>query len=396
MSGPDHAFVYAPQLASFDLSRDHPFKPVRLELTRTLLESAGLLTDAQLVAPAPLPDEALLGVHDKRFVAAVKAASKGEEVANAQQFGLGTSDNPIFTGMHEAVLGVVAATVTAVDQVALGRSLRAASFAGGLHHAMPARASGFCLYNDLAVAIHRAVHHHGLRVAYVDLDAHHGDGVQWIFYEEPAVLTVSLHESGRYLFPGTGATYETGKGRGRGAAVNVPLEPYTEDESFLEVLELVVPTALRRFAPDLIVLQAGADMHAHDPLADMHLTLAAMRRSYERLVELAEELTGGRIVVTGGGGYDPYRTVPRAWGHAWAALTGTQLPPDLPTRWREQWLESLGSLATNLPQHAYDDPATFAPQPRRAAISRRNRLVASRTMSTLNELWNSTGKDGGR
>ncbi len=395
MKGPDHAFVYAPELAGFDLSADHPFKPVRLELTRTLLESCGLLQPEQLVTPAPLAEQALLSVHDHRFVEAVKAASRGEKVPNAQAYGIGTSDNPVFGGMHEAVLGVAAATVTAVDLVASGQARRAANFSGGLHHALAARASGFCLYNDLAVAIRRAVDQHGLRVAYVDLDAHHGDGVQWIFYEDPDVLTVSLHESGRYLFPGTGHTYETGKGAGRGRSVNVPLEPYTEDESFLEAFDLVVPAALRWFRPDLIVLQAGADMHAHDPLADMSLTLNAMQESYRRVAALADELTEGRLVVTGGGGYDPYRTVPRAWSHAWAVLTHQELPEELPGEWLDEWRERLGNAAVNLPTTSREDARDFAPVPRRAAISRRNRLVAARTIETLQELWSSE-VDGGR
>ena len=391
----DHAFVYAPDLAGFDLSRDHPFKPIRLELTRTLLQRTGLLSEEQLVTPAPLPDKALLDVHDARFVEAVKAASRGDTVPDAQLYGLGTSDNPIFAGMHEAVLGVVAATVTAVELVASGRAKRAANFSGGLHHALAARASGFCLYNDLAVGIRHAVRNHGMRVAYVDLDAHHGDGVQWIFYEDPAVLTVSLHESGRYLFPGTGHTYETGKGAGRGTAVNVPLEPYTEDESFLEVFALVVPAALRHFQPDLIVLQAGADMHTRDPLADMSLSLTAMAESYRRMVALANEVSGGRLVVMGGGGYDPYRTVPRAWAHAWAALTDTELTGALPGEWLEEWRAKLGSLGSNLPTAAGEEPNEYPPAPRRAAITRRNRLVATRTIETLQELWRKQDLNGG-
>ena len=396
MKGPDHAFVYDPQLAGFDLAEDHPFKPIRLELTRTLLQSCGLLTADQLVAPAPLAERALLEVHDHRFVEAVKAASRGEDEHGARSYGLGTSDNPIFEGMHEAVMGVAAATVTAVDLVATGRARRAANFAGGLHHAQAARASGFCLYNDLAVAIRRAVDEHGLRVAYVDLDAHHGDGVQWLFYEDADVLTVSLHESGRYLFPGTGHTYETGKGAGRGHSVNVPLEPFTEDESFLEVFDLVVPTALRWFQPDLILLQAGADMHVRDPLAEMSLTLNAMQESYRRVATLADELTGGRLVITGGGGYDPYRTVPRAWAHAWAALTDQQLPEELPSAWLAEWRERLGSLAADLPDTSQEDAGEFPPVPRRAAIARRNRLVATRTIEMLQELWDSLELDGGR
>jgi acetoin utilization protein AcuC len=377
-------------MADFELAADHPFKPVRLELTRTLLQATGLLTPAQVVAPTPVSDEDLLNVHERRYVQAVMAASRGEEVEGAVAYGLGSSDNPIFPGMHQAVLGLVAATVTAVDLVASGAARTAANFGGGLHHGLAARASGFCLYNDLAVAIRQAVDRHGVRVAYVDLDAHHGDGVQWLFYESPEVLTVSLHESGRYLFPGTGHTYETGKGAGRGGAVNVPLEPYTEDDSFLQAFELVVPRALRHFQPDLLVLQAGADMHHHDPLADMSLTLTGMAASYRRVVELATELTGGRLVVTGGGGYDPYRTVPRAWAHAWAAMTGRQLPDQLPEQWRAGWHQQLGRDAEQLPSRSLDGPADFAPAPRRQAISSRNRLVAERAITTLEELWRAT------
>lgn len=377
-------FVYDPGLSAFELAPEHPFKPLRLELTKSLLEAAGLLDASTLVAPDALGDDELEQVHDPRYVDAVRAASRGAPVADAVGFGLGTGDNPIFPGMHEAVARVCAGTRTAVELVASGVALRAASFAGGLHHAMRDRASGFCVYNDLAVGIRHAVERHGLRVAYVDLDAHHGDGVQWLFYEDPRVLTVSLHESGRYLFPGTGHTYETGRGAGRGTSVNVPLEPFTEDASFLEVFDLVVPPSLRAFRPDLIVLQAGADMHRHDPLADLSLSLAGMAESYRRMAALADELSGGRMVVTGGGGYDPYRTVPRAWAQAWAALRGVRLPERLPPAWVEAWGAQLG---ISLPTTSSEDPSTWPPQPRRAAIERRNRSVAQRAMATLDGIW---------
>jgi len=385
VSAGEARFVFDPELAGFQLAPEHPFKPVRYEMARTLLLAAGALDEAEVVPPRPITDDDLLTVHDPRYVALVKAASSPSarpSDAELQRHGLATADNPVFPRMHHLVKGVVAATVTAVDLVATGAARRAANLAGGLHHAMRDRASGFCVYNDLAVAIRRAVDRHGLRVAYVDVDAHHGDGVQWLFYDEPRVLTVSLHESGRYLFPGTGFTYETGNGRARGSAVNVPLEPFTGDDSFLECFEAVVPRALRRFAPDLIVVQAGADMHHRDPLADLSLTLRGMRRAYERLVELADEVTGGRLVLTGGGGYDAYRTVPRAWALAWAALAGRELPDEVPASWREEWGRRLG----------VDLPATFAddepePTPRAPAIASRNRSVAERLLKQLEEIW---------
>lgn len=379
-------FVFDPELATFQLTPDHPFKPVRYELVRTLLLATGTLRPGEVVAPEPIDDDDLRTVHDASYVDMVKAASdpaRRPSDGELQRFGLATSDNPVFAGMHELVRGVVASTVTALDLVATGRTRRAASFAGGLHHALRDRASGFCVYNDLAVAIRRAVDTHGLRVAYVDVDAHHGDGVQWIFYDDPAVLTVSIHESGRYLFPGTGFTYETGNGRGRGTAVNMPLEPFTDDDSFIETFESVVPPAVERFAPDVIVLQAGADMHHRDPLANLSLTLAGMRHAYARTVELAESHAGGRLVFTGGGGYDPYHTVPRAWAAAWAALSGRGLPRELPQDWREEWSARLGAA---LPGTFDDDPPP-SPAPRRAAIASRNASVADRLMAQLSDIW---------
>ena len=387
MSTQGYKFVYDPQLAGFELAPDHPFKPLRFEITRSLLAAVGLLTDADLVSPAPLDDDDILMVHDGRFVEAVrsvKVASRTQHASSLVAFGLGTSDNPLFDDMHDKIARVCAATVTAVDLVASGRALRTANLAGGLHHALRDRASGFCVYNDLAIAIRKAVDHYGLRVAYIDLDAHHGDGVQWLFYDDPAVLTISMHESGRYLFPGTGHTYETGKDAGRGTAVNLPLEPFTEDASFLECFDMVVPRAIERFQPDIIVLQAGADMHRHDPLADLWLSLEGMGRSYRRVVDLADSYTGGRLVVTGGGGYDPYQTVPRAWARLWAEVIGAQLPPELPPAWIDSWEQRLG---VTMPTVSTEDPANWTPAPRRAAITSRNRSVAERLLGSLEKIW---------
>lgn len=388
------AFVHDPRLSRYELHPDHPFKPLRLELTRSLLEHVGLLTPAEVVPPVELDEGALLAVHDPGYVAAVKAASLGRPGAEASRHGLGTADNPVFPGMHDLVSLVCAGTVAAMDAVVEGRALRAVNLAGGLHHALVDRASGFCVYNDLAVAIRRVVDRHGLRVAYLDLDAHHGDGVQWLFYDDPAVMTISLHESGHYLFPGTGHTYETGKGAGRGLSVNVPLEPFTEDGSYLAAFEAVVPAALRAFAPDVIVLQAGADAHRLDPLADLALTLTGMAAAYRRTVELADELTGGRLVATGGGGYDPYRTVPRAWAQLWAALTVRSVPTELPRAWADEWRERLPS-GVELPRRALDGPDDYPPQPKRAQVTRRNQVVADRVLDALTTIWRDTGLSTG-
>lgn len=385
-----YVFVHDPDSAGFELSPSHPFKPLRLELTRTLLLESGLLAAHEVTRPDPLPDGALARVHDADYIAAVQRLSQPGRKAtpeDAARFGLGTSDNPVFAHMHEHIERVCAATTTAVELVASGAATRAANFAGGLHHAMRAKASGFCVYNDLAVAISAAVEKHGIRVAYLDIDAHHGDGVQALFYADPRVLTISLHESGTYLFPGTGHTYETGSGAGRGTSVNAPLEPFTEDDSYLEVFDLVVGPALRRFAPDLIVLQAGADMHRFDPLADLSLSLAGMRASYLRTAQLADEICGGRLVVTGGGGYDPYRTVPRAWASAWAAVSGREVPFDVPNTWLQAWSPRLDA---ELPLSFHDDVETWPEVERGHAIGVRNRTVAARLMSSLEQIWRSS------
>ena len=377
-------FVYDPLLATYELSPEHPFRPERLELTRTLLEAVDVLPEDAYAPITPITERELARVHSTRYIDAVRHASRGEVGDEAYSYGLGTGDNPVFPDMHEAVLRVCGGTVSAVELVASGAARRAVNLAGGLHHALRAKASGFCVYNDLALGIRRAVEEHGLRVAYVDLDVHHGDGVQWLFYDSPDVMTISLHESGRYLFPGTGHTYETGRGPGRGTSVNMPLEPFTEDASFLEVFELVVPPAIEAFRPDLIVLQAGADMHRNDPLADLSLSLAAMGASYRRMVELSERFTGGRLVATGGGGYDPYRTAPRAWSLLWAALSGRELPERVPESWREAWA---AESPVELPRQMVDDPSSWQPVPRRDTVSSHNRAVATRLMDVLETIW---------
>lgn len=380
----DVAFIHAPELAAYELSENHPFKPLRSDLTRSLLLETGLLQDSEITPPSPLRSRDLLRIHAEDYVQVVRDVSRGVEREDAFSYGLGTGDNPIFPQMHEAILGVSAATVTAVDLVASGQVRRAVNLAGGLHHAHADRASGFCIYNDLALGIERAVTQHGLKVAYIDLDAHHGDGVQWLFYDNPSVLTISLHESGRYLFPGTGHTFEVGIGAGRGFSVNAPLEPFTGDDSFLSVFETVVPRALEFFQPDLIMLQAGADMHRHDPLANLALTLTGLKRSYERVSELAWQHSAGRLVATGGGGYDAFRTVPRAWAWLWAALAGRTLPEQLPDSWITKW-KARGF--SGLPATSLDSPADFPAVPRSATITAQNDAMLQRLQETLEPIW---------
>jgi acetoin utilization protein AcuC len=330
------AFVHSLETQRYDLGAHHPFKAIRPEATKSLLEHAGILVPSAIIAPRSATEADLLQVHAQRYVSRVQRASRGENVPDHLEYGIGTGDTPIFNGMHEGTLAVVGATLEAARLVSGGAYQRAVNLSGGLHHASRDKGAGFCVYNDLSVAIQH-LRSAGLRVAYIDVDAHHGDGVQWIHYDDPNVLTISLHETGRYLFPGTGFTFELGRGDGLGYSLNVPLEPFTENSSYLEALERVLEPSLRWFKPDVIVLQAGADAHQFDPLADLALTVPGFERVFALVSSLADAHAGGRIVATGGGGYATWTAVPRVWGALYAALEGKTLPRDIPSGWLEQW-----------------------------------------------------------
>jgi acetoin utilization protein AcuC len=381
-------FVDAPELSESMWGPEHPWRPERLALTRTLLEAVDLLDTSSVVAPKRMDERLLHSVHDADYVEAVKAAGRGGEVEDPWRYGLGTSDNPIVPGMDRATLRICDATVTAADLLGDGTATRVASLSGGLHHAHRDRASGFCVFNDLALAIERLTGTYGLRVAYLDIDAHHGDGVQAAFETRTDVMTISLHESGRYLFPGTGFEDEIGRDAGIGTCVNLPLDPGTDDASYLEVFDLLVPAALQSFGPDVLVVQAGADAHRRDPLAHLELSLSGFAALYERVVALADGVTGGRLLVTGGGGYDAYRTVPRAWARLWCALTGQQLPDELPEAWREAWR---GRVTEELPRRADDEDPPEPRSHRHDRAASHNRTVAQRALTSLSGVWARSG-----
>ncbi len=326
--------VWDEALLGYDLG-DHPLDPVRVELTMALARRLGVLDrpGVEVVAPEPADDATLLAVHEVDYLAAVRAAPDDPFFTG---WGLNTADNPVFPRMHEASALVAGASVAAAEAVWQGRARRAVNIAGGLHHAMPARASGFCVYNDPAVAIARLLAAGAERVAYVDVDVHHGDGVQAAFWNDPRVLTVSLHESPLSLFPGTGFPTETGGEDAPGTAVNVALPPGTGDVGWLRAFHAVVPPVLRAFRPQILVTQCGVDSHRRDPLANLRLTVDGQRAAYLALRALADELCDGRWVATGGGGYALVEVVPRAWTHLLAVLTGEPLDPATPTpqEWR--------------------------------------------------------------
>ncbi|SNT33206.1 acetoin utilization protein AcuC [Asanoa hainanensis] len=327
---PDGAVVvWDEDLLGYDLG-DHPLNPVRVELTMALARELGVLDRAgvKVVKPTPADDAALARVHRADYIDAVKVAPHDPFFRG---YGFGTPDNPVFDHMHDASALVAGATIAAAEAVWRGEARHAVNVAGGLHHAMPGRASGFCVYNDPAVAIARLLDQGAERIAYVDIDVHHGDGVQAIFYDDPRVLTISLHESPLALFPGTGFPDEIGGQGAEGTSVNIALPPGTGDRGWLRAFHAVVPSVLRAFGPQLLFSQCGADSHRLDPLADLRLTVDGQRAAHLAMRDLAEELCEGRWVATGGGGYALVEVVPRTWTHLLAAATGDPLDPLTPT-----------------------------------------------------------------
>ena len=332
--------VWSEELSRYDFGSEHPMGPGRVRNTVELARQLGVLDRLDVVPPPEVDLDLIARVHDRDYIEAVQRG-----VANAE-FGLGTSDNPVFPGMHEIAAQVAMATVEAARSVWEGEALRASNISGGLHHAMPRATSGFCVYNDIAVAIRWLLDAGCERVAYVDVDVHHGDGVQAIFYDEPRVMTISLHETPACLFPGTGFPDEIGGPGAEGTAVNVALPPGTTDAGWLRAFHAIVPDVLSAFKPTILVSQHGCDSHEHDPLADLDLSLDGQRASYLALADLADEICGGRWVCTGGGGYALLHVVPRAWTHLLAIVSGEPIDPQTPTP--DAWREEIGPWAPTL------------------------------------------------
>ncbi len=305
---------WADAYAAYDFGPGHPMRPKRLQLTMELAGRLGVLDALEVVEPDPADDATLGLVHHLRYVNTVR----DDPVFAA---GIAPPDNPPFLRMHESAALITGGSVTAAAAVWAGTHDHAVNIAGGLHHAMPGQASGFCVYNDAAVAVAWLLAQGAQRVAYIDLDAHHGDGVQAAFYDDPRVLTVSLHETGDALFPGTGFPTDVGTGSGEGYAVNVALPPGADDAPWLRAVHAVVPSLVRAYHPQVLVTQCGCDGHRLDPLADLKLTVNSMAAAYRTLHDLAHEVTRGRWVALGGGGYAE-EVVPRAWTALLAEAAG--------------------------------------------------------------------------
>lgn len=319
------ALIYSDAWRRFDYGPEHPLRMERLGLTWDLMKAYGLtrLPGSAVHDPEPAPEGAVARYHRPEYIEMLKACNEGLSPRAAAFFGLGHGDNPVFPGVWDCARLVAGGSLLAADLIGRGEVDRAFHFAGGLHHAVDQRASGFCYVNDAVLAIMR-LRERGLRVAYVDIDAHHGDGVQAAFYRDPNVLTISTHERGERLFPGTGFVREAGEGAGVGYSVNLPLEAYTDSPVYLHAFEEVVPPLLDAFKPDVVVAQLGVDAHRTDPLTHLALDVQGFARAVRRIAELSPQL-----LALGGGGYN-LANVARGWTAAWAVMNEVDLPPDLP------------------------------------------------------------------
>lgn len=352
MTRPDGPLlVVGPRSTTYDFGPGHPLTPRRfgpgIELLRAVGAEPGL-------APEPASDDDLLRVHTAAYVAAVRRFSA--DPFRDPEAGIGPGDDPPFAGMHEAAAAVAGGSMRAMEAILRGDVEHAFHPGGGLHHAMPDRASGFCIYNDpaLAIAVARTA---GLRVLYIDLDVHHGDGVEVIHRADPGVLTFSIHETGRTLFPGTGSHAGPDHGPAAGTVVNVPLDAGTGGVGWLGAIETALPEIAAAFEPEVIVSQHGADSHEWDPLAHLRNSVTAMGAAARLVDTLAHRHAGGRWLATGGGGYDAYRVVPRMWAQVWLAGAHRAVPTDTPAEWRARWATEAERYGQSpLPERFDDEP----------------------------------------
>lgn len=338
-------------MTAYNFGPGHPMAPERMELTARLARSLGLfdLDHVTVAAPEVAGDRELESVHSADYVAAVRRVSEDPFAADESR-GLGTEDDPAFAGMHEAAARLAGGSLLAASRILDGSALHAVNFGGGMHHAARDRASGFCIYNDAALAVQRLLDGGIRKVAYIDVDAHHGDGTESIFWNDPRVLTLSLHETGLTLFPGTGFANEIGGAQAEGTAVNIALPAGTSDAGWLRAFYAVVPQLVAAFEPEVIVSQHGCDSHRTDPLTHLNLSVDGQREAASAVGNLAERHCGGRWIATGGGGYNVLEVVPRAWSHLVAIAAGRPVPlrTVVPHDWRNYVEEKFGASAPGL------------------------------------------------
>lgn len=374
-------FIYDSTELQYRFHDSHPFNQQRLLLTHQLLFHTHALSSSDFIKPRMIDEQTLSKVHTTEYISMVKALSMSkpstEAISRAEQYGLGIGDTPFFNGMHEATLTTVAGSVTASDLVMSGERKHALHLAGGLHHAFRNKAAGFCVYNDASVAISHIHEKYGSRVLYIDTDVHHGDGVQETFYTDPHVCTFSIHETGKYLFPGTGYASERGDGHGFGYNFNLPMEPYTQDESWLDCFQAAIHKVAAFFKPDIIISQHGCDAHYYDPLSHQHCSMNIYLEMPGIIKNLADTWCNGRWVALGGGGYDIWRVVPRAWSLLWLTMVDhpliKQLSADPTIQLPEQWVSEVQVNSPDvLPTTWMDDITAWEDVPRLQEINEKN------------------------
>jgi acetoin utilization protein AcuC len=360
-------FIYSPGFQRYDFGDEHSLSPRRFASGLDLLRDAALLgAEDVLEPPAAGPDD-LARAHAPEYVAALESLSRWAPLSEvigmpwleveARRYGLDRNGEAVFSGAHDAAALVAGGSIAGL-RLAVARGLHAFNPAGGLHHALAARAAGFCLYNDVAIAIAGLLEQEPqARVLYVDLDAHHDDGVEAILAHEPRVLLVSFHQFSDGFFPETGGRSLVDRKSGRLRAVNLPFPPHAGDVVWQAALEAVLPRVAEWFEPTVLVSQHGCDTHVWDPLADLHLTTRALAFQARLLHTLAHRHCAGRWLALGGGGYDVFRVVPRAWALLWAEMAGRTLPPAVPDAWLQRWAARAPALNGSLPREWLDSPA---------------------------------------
>ncbi|WP_026907504.1 acetoin utilization protein AcuC [Paucisalibacillus globulus] len=380
-------FIFDHSLLNYRFNDEHPFNQKRVILTKELLKESGQLTEDQIIPPRVASDDEIALIHDLAYIRAVKSANRMAQ-EDLIKFGIGTEDTPVFSNMHEAAAQIVGATLSAVEAVMIDGAQGAVNFAGGLHHGFKQKASGFCIYNDAAIAIKYIRKKFDLKVLYVDTDAHHGDGVQWAFYDDPKVCTFSIHETGRYLFPGTGNVNERGIKEGHGFSFNLPIDAFTQDESYISIYENALREIADFFQPDVIITQNGADSHFYDPLTHLSGSMAIYEKIPEVALEISKLYCDGKWIALGGGGYDIWRVVPRAWAQVWNVMKDEHpLHGDLPATWTLKWQKE---APVTLPLTWHDPVEEIPVIPRKIEIEEKNNGTLMNLLKYTNKKSGST------
>lgn len=373
-------YVYSDKLLQYRFHNKHPFNQMRLKLTTELLEEANVLQPDQIIEPRQATVEEIAMVHKYDYIQAIQ---RGEQnLLNEEEkhkYGLNDEDTHVFPNIHKSTATIVGGGLNLIDHIMSGQFRNGCHLGGGLHHALEGRANGFCVYNDVAIYIQYLINHYHQRVLYIDTDAHHGDGVQWSFYTSDQVLNYSIHETGKFLFPGSGHYTERGTDEGFGYTVNIPLEPYTEHQSYLDNFKKTIEKVAEQFKPDFIVSVNGSDIHYLDPLTHMHCDLNTLYTIPYIITDLAEKYCDGKQIMLGGGGYNIWRVVPRAWSHVYLSLI--HHPPmkgQLPQSWLDKWQHYSPVPIPSEWEETYPDYHSI---PRRDDIVKQNTNISSNILS---------------